>query len=237
MSSSQMDNIKKLFDSLSIDSSKYEISMFSHPKLEDKYGEINLVKLKLNDEGSDLFVIPGYSFKSFTTMFGQLHKGMEYLSKYRNLYMINWGDTIKALSQKVSDGMSQEKAYIVNDDFRAELASLVDKLIRSPDLNLKGFTLLGKSAGGGVSIFLAGLNPDVKKLLLCCPGITNRGTPLASRPELEIHLAWNKDDDVIDFAIHDEIVKQLNEQGNRLLFHSYETGGHELNVEFLKETQ
>jgi hypothetical protein len=237
--SKQMQSIKDLMLSLKVNESDYTLSMFSNDKVEGKYGEINLLKMPLkNESGMDLFVIPGYSFKSFTTMLTKLVEGMPFIeNKYRNLYMINWGDKVKALSQSVTDGVPEERKYIVNDEFREQLATLIDKFTRSPDMNLHNFTLLGKSAGGGVSFFLAGLNPEVKVLMVCCPGITNRGSVVAGRPELEIHLAWSKDDDVIPYSIHEEIVRQLENQGNHVIFHSYEDGGHELNVKFLEETQ
>ena len=234
-----MQAIKDLMSSLKVNESNYKISMFSNEKVEEKYGEINLLKMPLkNEEGMDLFVIPGYSFKSFTTMFTKLIEGMPFIeNKYRNLYMINWGDKVKALSQSILVDVPEERKYIVNDEFREQLATLIDKFTRSPDMNLHNFTLLGKSAGGGVSFFLAGLNPEVKVLMVCCPGITNRGSVVVGRPELEIHLAWNKDDDVIPYSVHEEIVRQLNNQGNQVVFYSYEDGGHELNVKFLEETQ
>jgi hypothetical protein len=45
------------------------------------------------------------------------------------------------------------------------------------------------------------MNKEVKRFLFCCPGITNRGTPLANRPELEIDLGWNVDDDDIEYNV------------------------------------
>lgn len=232
-----MQSIKDLLISLKINESSYTLNMFSNEKVEEKYGEINLLKITLNNKkGMDLFVIPGFSFKSFTTMLTKLVEGMPFIeNKYRNLYMINWGDKIKALSQTVTEGVTEERKYIIQDEFREQLATLINKFTRSPDLDLHNFTLLGKSAGGGVSFYLAGMNPEVKIFMVCCPGITNRGSVVANRPELEIHLAWNKDDDTIPYSIHEEIIEQLEGQGNKVMFHEYEKGGHELNVKFLED--
>lgn len=234
-----MQSIKDLLSSLKVNESNYKISMFSNEKVEEKYGEIDLLKMPLkNKNGMDLLVIPGLSFKSFTTMLTKLVEGMPFIeNKYRNMYMINWGDKVKALSKSVTEDVPKEKKNLIEDEFKSELANLIDKFIRSPDMNLHNFTLLGKSAGGGVSFFLAGMNPEVKVLMVCCPGITNRGSVVVDRPELEIHLAWNKDDDVIPYSVHEEIVRQLERQNNHVIFHSYEDGGHELNVKFLEETQ
>ena len=234
----QMDNIKKVMTDMGIPESMYKVSMFSHPKIEEKYGEINLVQIPLkNPSGTDLFVIPGYSFRSFTSMFGKMKEGMKYFeSKYRNLYMINFGDKVKKdTTTMLSEGMTEEESYVKQDFYREDLAKTLDKCIRNPELNLTNFTLVGKSAGGGVSIFLAGMNKEVKKLLFCCPGITNRGTPLAARPELEIHMGWNIDDDTVEYNINKEIMEQLTKQGNTVRFHGYQKGGHEINSLFIED--
>jgi len=237
--SKQMQAIKDLLTTLKVNDTKYNIAMFSSPQLEDQYGEINLLKISLdNKDGMDLLVIPGYSFKSFTTMLTKLIDGMKFIeNKYKNIYMINWGDTVKALSQSILVDVPIDQNFIKQDEFRGKLAEVVDKLIRSPDMTLHNFTLLGKSAGGGVSFYLAGINTEVKVLMACCPGITNRGAVVANRLDMKIHLMWNKDDDVISYSIHEEVMAQLRGQGNDVTFYSYDDGGHELNVKFLKDTQ
>jgi len=234
-----MQAIKDLLTTLKVNDTKYNIAMFSSPQLEDQYGEINLLKISLdNKDGMDLLVIPGYSFKSFTTMLTKLIDGMKFIeNKYKNIYMINWGDTVKALSQSILVDVPIDQNFIKQDEFRGKLAEVVDKLIRSPDMTLHNFTLLGKSAGGGVSFYLAGINTEVKVLMACCPGITNRGAVVANRLDMKIHLMWNKDDDVISYSIHEEVMAQLRGQGNDVTFYSYDDGGHELNVKFLKDTQ
>lgn len=57
--SKQMQYIKDLLISLNINEFKYKISMFSNEKVEEKYGEINLLKMPLkNKDGMDLLVLP-----------------------------------------------------------------------------------------------------------------------------------------------------------------------------------
>lgn len=54
-----MQYIKDLLISLNINEFKYKISMFSNEKVEEKYGEINLLKMPLkNKDGMDLLVLP-----------------------------------------------------------------------------------------------------------------------------------------------------------------------------------
>jgi len=237
MQSKQIEEIKTVLNGLGFSESSYKVSMFNHDKILEKYGEINLLQIPLkNSSGTDLLVIPGYSFNSFTTMFTKMVEGMKFFeNKFRNLYMINFGYKIKADSKEVGKGLPQEETFKLNDDFREDLAKILDKCIRSPEVNLTNFTLLGKSAGAGVSVFLAGMNKEVKRFLFCCPGITNRGTPLANRPELEIDIGWNVDDDDIEYNVNKEIMEQLTKQGNKAKFHGYQSGGHELNVQFLED--
>ena len=242
MSTKQMDAIKEVMDKLNIDRSKYTVSMISHPTIEEKHGEINLIKYPLsNKDGQDLFVMPGYSFKSFTTMFGKLVEGIKFIeNKYRNIYMINWGDKIKADSEKLGEGLPETEARIIREQFSESLAKIIDKCIRGPlkedtKLDLKRFAVLGKSIGGGVSLFLSAMNYEINPLYLCCPGTNNRGAVLANRPELAIFLSWNKDDDKIPYDVSNEILDQFKSQGNNVAFHSYDVGGHELNVQFLAD--
>jgi hypothetical protein len=237
MQTKQIEDIKKVLSGLGFSESSYNVSIFNHDKIQEKYGEINLLQVPLkNSSGTDLLVFPGYSFNSFTTMFTKLVEGMKFFeNKFRCLYMINFGDKVKADSKEVGKGLPESEAFILNDNFKEELVKVLDKCMRSPEVNLTNFTVLGKSAGGGVSVFFAGINKEVKRLLFCCPGITNKGTPLAGRPELEIDIGWNIDDDNIEYNINKDIMEQLTKQGNKAKFHGYQSGGHELNVQFLED--
>jgi len=236
----QMEEIKKTVEALGIPGKyEYSISRFSHPKIDEKYGEINLLTIKLrNPSGRPLLMIPGYSFRSFNDM---LEKIFEVISsvenKYSVLYAVNWGETIKAITKDLGTGLSDAENYVKQDEFRVEIASVLDKCIRSPELDLKNFTVLSKSAGGGVSFFLAGINPEIKTLLVCCPGTSNRGKAVADRKELVIKLAWNKDDNILPFEIYAEFMKQLESQGNNVKFFEYPIGGHELNPQFLRDVE
>jgi hypothetical protein len=218
--------------------SKYKIDMFKSPKLEDKYGEINLLKVALNDDGMDLLLIPGYGINSYKTMLTKIYEGMKFIkNKYRNIYMINWGEKVKALSKSISEGLQGDEKYNKEDEFKEEVAKILDKLIRSSDMNLRNFTVLGKSAGGGIAFFLAGINSEVKVLMACCPGIHNNGTVVANRLDLKIYLMRNDDDNEIPLNKHEKLIIQLQNQGNNITRYNYKDGGHELNVKFLEDTQ
>ncbi len=239
----QIDKICNELKKYHLDDRIHDVYKFDNSRIEEKYGEIKLVRVKLNNSGgTNLLVVPGYSFNSFAGILRKLFEGIQYIdNKYSNLYLVNWGDKIKADSQRIGEGKSQEEKFLLNDLHRNELAILLDKCLRSPDLDLKNITLLGKSAGGGVAICLCnidkGIHREIKLLLLVAPGLTDRGGPLNDRKELPIHISWNKDDDVIPFAVSEEYEKKLSDQGNNVKIYIYETGGHELNVQFLIDTQ
>jgi len=232
------DYLDKCQNDYNFDDYDFNIYNIEEPNLLKKYGTIKIVKVKLSGDGGPLVVIPGYSFKSFCSMIQKVFKGFEYIkNKYSEFYMISWSPEIKELSIEVSRNVEDEDTkFRLNEQFRIEMAHVVDKILRSPPMDFKNFTLMGKSAGGGVSIYIASMNEEVKTLMLCCPGISERGRPLANRKDLDIHLSWNEDDDVIPYKVSEELINDFKNQDNKYKFYSYPTGGHELNVEFLKVT-
>ena len=110
----------------------------------------------------------------------------------------------------------------------------MDKILRSPNMNLTNITLFGKSAGGGVSIHVAAMNLEVKYLYISCPGTNDRGKVLKDRKELPIKISWNKDDDVLPYSVAQEFIQVFEANENNYIFHHYPTGGHEFNPEFIK---
>ena len=53
--------------------------------------------------------------------------------------------------------------------------------------------------------------------------------------QLDIMLSWNKDDMIVPVEKHEQIISDFTRQGNAFSLYLYEKGGHELNVNFLKE--
>jgi len=213
----------------------YKIYNIEEPLLEKKYGTIKIVKMNLSGDRGTIAIIPGFSFKSFSTMLKKLFEGFEYIKdKFTELYMICWSPQIKEIElNNIKDVLDKKTQYRLNEQYRIEMAHLIDKIFRSQSIT--NFTLMGKSAGGTVAMYIASMNKEVKTLLLCCPGSNEKGKSLANRTDLEIKLSWNRDDDVIPFSISDEYIKDFINQKNKYTFYSYDEGGHELNVDFLKE--
>jgi hypothetical protein len=216
----------------------YEILTVSHPKIEKEYGNISIVKIKLdNPEYKPLVVIPGYSNESFESGFNVLMQGFDHIkSNYSVMYAFCWGSTIKKLTKDYSSHeKDEEKAFILNEELRIKLAHVLNKIIRSPDLKLTNVTILGKSAGAGVSIHISAINPEIKFLYIACPGTNGRGKTLKDRLDLPIKLMWNKDDDKLPFTISKEFIDDFKKQGNNYKYYEYEKGGHEFNIEFINK--
>ena len=82
------------------------------------------------------------------------------------LYMIQWSSEIKELSEKlIEDVKDINIKYEINEKYRTELAEIIDKILRSSDMKLDNFELMGKSAGGGVAAYVAQMNKNVNRLI------------------------------------------------------------------------
>ena len=111
----QMEEIKKTVEALGIpEKYEYSISRFSHPKIDEKYGEMNLLTIKLkNPDGHPLLMIPGYSFNSFKTMLEKLFEAISSVeNKYSVLYAVNWGETIKAITKDLGTGLPDAEKFV-----------------------------------------------------------------------------------------------------------------------------
>jgi hypothetical protein len=232
-----MDEIKTFLESKEEIKNNYEMLTVNHPKIEEQYGVISIIKIKLNNKSNTpLLVFPGYSNNSFKSGFDVVLTGLDHLkSKYSVMYFVCWGLTIKQLSKDYSAGAkNQEDEFKLNDELKLKIAKVFDKILRSPDMELTNITLLCKSAGGGVGIFLTSMNSEIKNLFMAAPALTARGTPLADRKDLNIKLSWCKDDPDLPYKVNKEYIVDLKKQGNKYKFFSYDKGGHEFNSEFIK---
>ena len=67
------------------------------------------------------------------------------------------------------------------------------------------YTILGKSAGGGVALYLTPLSRNYKKLLLFAPGVKYIGMdeefPLKDSHDFSITVGWNDNDNKVHFDI------------------------------------
>ena len=205
--------------------------------LNENYGIINILQIDTHvNSDKILFVIPGYSFKSFSKMTSILLDKI-YNKKYKTIYIINWGDTIKKISEDITkDILDENEKYKINELFREKMANILNKILRSEDMDLKDtkYSLLGKSAGGGIALYIAALNKSVNKLYLCAPATITNGSMIIERDDLYIKISWNKDDNIIHPDNIDKFISNFTIKNNYKSF-LYDEGGHELNPLFVKE--
>ena len=216
---SEITEFLKKFENLK----NYEIS---------KYDKMKLIKITISTNNKPLVIIPPYSFDGFTKIMDTINNNFDIIKKkYNIIYVIVWNDEIKKESQKITSGISDIKQqYIINEKYRVMLADLANKIIKTNKINK--FTLLGKSAGGGVAIYIAKKNKQVTNLFLICPAILK--TTIKLNKEIRIILSWNRDDDKIPYEKSLPLIKNYINNKNNFMFVSYETGGHELHEDFFK---
>lgn len=213
------------------------------PHLNVYVSSINIIKITYNmsldsNDMEPLVVIPGYSFKSFSTMTSILLESFDMIkNKYNHIILVNWGDKIKEISTEiVKDIKDEDTKYKINEDFRIKMANVLDKILRSPDMMLGSkFAILGKSAGGGIALYIASMNQSVDKLYLCAPATILAGKIIKDRDDLTILLSWNKDDNMIPYEKYKDFEDDFQQQNNKYKVYLYEIGGHELNFEFVKK--
>jgi len=210
---------------------KYNVKMkgmtMELPDSKAQYGDINILKIELEKTDElPLIMIPGYSYRSFQDMARVLMTGYDHIkTKYSCIYMVCWTDEIKALTSSTSD-------YDKQEEYRLAVTNILNKILHK--LEITKCSVVGKSAGGGVSIYLTSMNTDIQYLYLACPGITPRAKPLAGR-QIPIKLMWCKDDDTLPYTMYKEFLSDFDDQKKEYSFHSYNTGGHELNTQFIYE--
>jgi pimeloyl-ACP methyl ester carboxylesterase len=144
--------------------------------------------------------------------------------------MFCWNDVVRTLHNDAPDFPAKNK-------IREKLATYLNRIFD------KNFTmpchLLGKSAGGGVAMHLTNKRDNIKKLFLCCSAspVDESDEPLITK-NIPVKLMWNKDDvnaTGIDYNYYKKFLNNFDMHKINYSFHSYNTGGHEINPEFVKE--
>ena len=208
-----------------------------------KIDEINKVQfitisVSKSDNTNPLVIIPPYSFDGFAKIMTTIDNNFDIIKKkYNIIYAIYWGDEIKRKSIEISTILNKncknitnvDEKYKINEKFRITLANTANKIINK--YKITSFTLLGKSAGGGISIHIAKKNKQVMFLFLVCPAIS---TIVKLNKTIKIILSWNRDDDKIPYEESLPLINNYIKNKNDFNFLSYETGGHELHDDFFK---
>jgi len=194
------------------------------------YDNCKIIKIKISDNNNPLVIIPPYSFDGFTKIMDTINNNFEIIKKkYNIMYIFFWTEDVKKKSLSIINGVTDIKEqYNINEKYRIELANQANNIIKK--LKIKKFTLLGKSAGGGIAIYITKKNKNITDLLLICPGLNKPNIKL--NKEVNIVLSWNIDDDKIPYENSLLLIKNYIKNKNKFKFISFESGGHELHENF-----
>ena len=142
-----------------------------------------IVKFNLKQKGKKLFVLPGFSSTSLCWTVGRINRfkniirekgfGEIYIFEFMNVKDIMGKLKGNFLFNKDQTKEEQQTNY---NKFYNSVAILVDKIIRSSINEGEKVSILGRSAGGGIAIFLFELHNDyINGLNLAAPGYDSTG--------------------------------------------------------------
>ncbi len=203
---------------------------FKNNEITNYNDKIILIKIIISDDNKPLVIIPPYSFDGFSKIVETLNNNFEIIKKkYNIIYIFSWTENVKKESQSILNGISDVKEqYNISETFRIGLAIEANTILNK--LKIKNFTLMGKSAGGGVAIYITKKNKQITNLLLICPASNKPNVKLNKK--VNIILSWNMDDDKIPYEKSLLLIKNYIKNKNKFKFISFETGGHELHEKF-----
>jgi len=248
-------------------------------ELDEKYGIFKVIckEFDMESEKPNLVVMAGYSIDSFcgsTKIILDNYEKNSLNNKYRAIFIICYDadkfkeiqstafKTIEPLKNlyKVLYNENVTPEFETNIKYRSfcyqgevamysELAILIDKILRCPQLNLKNVHLLGKSAGGGLGLHVVGKSDIYTKLFLAVPGGCEFSLPLEKLGDrlnkFECIVGWNLNDDrplsgldsnqnLPYYKIEFDKLKDKY-PGFKYEQHMFEPGnGHEINDELIK---
>ena len=165
-------------DNLNIVAEGFELKKITseNSSIEEKFGTFHII-FKIFENAHlknlpNLVVLPGFSLKSFCGSTNVIFNNLEYImNHFSSLYIICYDDAkIKSLQKTactirdkfledksitlydISDQSKYTEAYMPEIAMNENIAICIDKILRSPVINLSNVHLLGKSASGGVAI-------------------------------------------------------------------------------------
>jgi len=207
---------------------------------------ISIITLYCNrNKQTELIIIPGFSSSSFDrnyrTLFEYYEKKID-LSQFKKVHLIDFQDD-KLFSIVKLHALFFKENQIINPMLENELYKKCAQIIHSKlEMNVK-YTILGKSAGGGVAIYLANLiHNQVEKLLLFAPGVGHIDQDSKLKRNfniLNIVIGWNIEDTKVKYTnvwpklkclLPNKTIKFYNKDQNQ-----YVDTQHEINSCFIKE--
>ena len=170
-------------------------------KLLDKSLSINLINLKLNGDGKTLVILPGFSEKSICWTVGRIFRYREKIKErgFSNVYIFDFKEIKLVQDEKKSIINTSQDTF---NSFYNDIANIVDKIIRGVIVKDNNkISLLGRSAGGGIALWLYLLKTCdyVDGLNLAAPGFDPNGLPeslieKAKKSNLKVRLSFSVND-------------------------------------------
>jgi hypothetical protein len=209
----------------------------------EQIGTIDTVE---GDRSKDknLLVITGFSKKTYNAIRGVLKrlednagdsfKSIQYVA-YQNEHI---KDLVNDIMNKIKVSDEEKAGELENLVYR-KCAEHIHGML-NPD---EKYTILGKSAGGGVAMYLTPLSRNYNKLLLFAPGVKYIGMdnefPFQGSHKFPIIIGWNDDDNKVVFDVVYPIITRVLRKCNKVehmlvKFIGDSEDKHELNSQFLE---
>jgi hypothetical protein len=193
---------------------------------------------------SELIVIPGFSTSSYERNYSTLFEYYDTklnINNFTKVHLIKFRDDAEISIKKLHDSFFGPGNEIKDINLENKLYEKCAQIIKKKlDLNNK-YTILGKSAGGGVSLCLSQLIPsNVSKLYLFAPGVKYLANYFHTLelPQDKIYVGWNLDDTKVKMEQIWPKLKPLMpgvevNQYYKNIYNQVDTQ-HEINTEFIK---
>jgi hypothetical protein len=174
---------------------QYQIS-----QIPDSSIQINQTIQGDESKKSELIIIPGFSDSSYNRNYKSLFKFYQHKlnpMEFKKIHLVKFQDddifSIRKLHLSFFDADNKIIDPILENNLYQKCAQIIKSKLDSESL----YTILAKSAGGGVGIYLSELIPQqIHKLLLFAPGaeFVNMDLKILSIDNSKVTVGWNIDD-------------------------------------------
>lgn len=196
-----------------LDKNSFSFYYFDNEKIIKLYGKNYIIKYNLTNNSNlpNLVLLSGFSNKSIINSSRVVFENINKIeNKYQALYIFCYSENEFKKYQKdacdLRDKMKENVLNSFNKIYESEiklndqLATIIDKCLRSPDLNLTNVHLLGKCAGGGLAIHTITKSNIYSGLFLSVPASPLNVEKLkelnkTQKNKIRFIFTWDKNDD------------------------------------------
>jgi hypothetical protein len=188
---------------------------------------------------TELIIISGFSNSSYDRNYKSLFEYYDIkldINQFNKVHLIKFQDDEYISIREFHGELLKEDPLLENELYR-KLAEIINE-----KLDVSNYTILAKSAGGGVGIYLSQLIPkQINKLLLFAPGVgyINNDIKQLKLDEDKIIVGWNREDTKVKIDKIWSILSKLLPNTKVYLYNMDIKEGvdtqHEINSEFIKK--